>query len=390
MTESAKWAKIILAGRPSPSAFFLYYFLIGTKLEGKGVKVTARALSRECGIPQRTCCRTWARRKELEEKGVIQRRKGQGRKRSAAFATPAAKRRAIEVMEDLKVGEHLPDAAVKLKCSVSTVQRHTKGAVTWKVSPLQDQRGHTPVVEAKRRTFASKQLTPTQKLRKAMGNATHLDHKQVHAFGLNRSHQLQCRAKGSKKPLRPKLKQNYNPKVQCFFAANKVGTEVHIHAEEVEYKTKEGTHLSHEKVTGTTLAAAVTKTMVPFMKRTGSTLAIMDCVRVNHCPEVVAAFKEGGIDVYPSAGDPHNVEGGFPPYTHRCSILDGCLFRPYQSEIAQIYMQLAPQEGRTSLCALMDQIPPLWTSRKYVLMARKAVKKQAEVLVALVASRGAV
>lgn len=358
-------------------------------MEGEGIKVTKYLLSSRLNIPLSTCQRSWGRRNELSEVGVIKRRKGQGRKRSAAFSTPEAKRRSIEVMEDLKMGEHLPEAAKKLQCSVRTLQRNTQGQVTWRNPPLQDALGNTPVVHAKRLAFAKTQLTPEMKLRSSMANATHLDHKQVHAFGLNRSHQKQCREKGSKKPLRPKLKQNFNPKVHCFFAANSVGTEVHIHAKEVHFIRKEGTHVAHEKVTGESLAEAVTKTMVPFMKRTRSRLAVLDCVNLNHCKPVIAAFKAGGIKVYPSAGFPHNKENGFPPYSHDLSILDGCLFRPFQSDIAERFYQLQPEENRSSLCALIDLIPEVWRGEKYCRMSRKALKKQSGVMVKIINTDGA-
>ena len=115
----------------------------------------------------------------------------------------------------------------------------------------------------------------------------------------------------------------------------------------------------------------------------------MDCVSVNHSLEVVAAFKARGIKVYPSAGAPHNVEGGYPPYSHDLSILDGCLFRPFQSEIAEQFMGFEPEENRSSMCALMDAIPPLWRSEKYRKMAKMALKKQHKIWMQIVESQGA-
>ena len=246
------------------------------------------------------------------------------------------------------------------------------------------------LLHQKRLKFAEKQVNATGQMR-AMANCTHLDHKQVHAFGLNSSHQLQCCVKGSKKRLRPKLKQNYNPKIHCLFAANNNGTEVFIHAEEVNFVRKEGSHLAHEKVSSKTLAAAVTKTIVPFMKRTRSRLAVLDCVTVNHSKEVVAAFaaEGGGIEVYPSAGFPHNVVGGYPQYSHDLLILDGCLFCPFQSEIAEQFMQFKPEENRSTMCALMDAIPPLWRSKKYQTMAKSALRKQRKIWLDIVNSKGA-
>lgn len=117
------------------------------------------------------------------------------------------------------------------------------------------------------------------------------------------------------------------------------------------------------------------------MLTTPSRLVVLDCVNVNHSPAVVEAFTAAGIEVYPSAGAPHNVEAGYPPYSHDCSILDGALFRPFQIEIAEKYMAQGEAAGRTSMCVFMDSIAPLWMSDKYRRLAREAVAKQADVLV---------
>ena len=58
--------------------------------------------------------------------------------------------------------------------------------------------------------------------------------------------------------------------------------------------------------------------LIPFKQETGSTKLIFDCTNVYHNDDIYDVLKEAGIDVYPSAGRPHNVEGGYPPNSHDC------------------------------------------------------------------------
>ena len=95
-----------------PCMIFLNFFgNLGKKIEGEGLAVTRRTLAERCGESPSSCHRAWNRRNDLENVGVVKRRKGQGRKRVAAFATPQAKRQALAVLENLPIGQHLPHAA---------------------------------------------------------------------------------------------------------------------------------------------------------------------------------------------------------------------------------------------------------------------------------------
>ena len=128
------------------------------------------------------------------------------------------------------------------------------------------------------------------------------------------------------------------------------------------------------------------------MRRVRSTLAVLDCVQVNHVVPVVEAFKKFGISVYPSGGHPHNVMGVYPPYSHDCSPLDGWLFRPFQSEIStkcNVISGSQTEAERGMLCELMEHIETLWLSEKYVNMSREVVNKMARTLNVIVLSRGA-
>ena len=55
------------------------------------------------------------------------------------------------------------------------------------------------------------------------------------------------------------------------------------------------------------------------MKRTKSKKVILDCTTVYHNDEVYDELKEAGIHVYPSAGRPFDVKGGYPPNSHDCT-----------------------------------------------------------------------
>ena len=58
--------------------------------------------------------------------------------------------------------------------------------------------------------------------------------------------------------------------------------------------------------------------VIPFLKRTKSKKLIFDCTTVYHNDEVYDELKEAGIHVYPSAGRPFDVKGGYPPNSHDC------------------------------------------------------------------------
>lgn len=351
-----------------------------------------RILAEAAGVEKSKAQRAWKRRDELTTVGVISRRQWSGRPVAKSFRTVGQKRKSIELLENLVMGDHQRDGAKKLKCSVSTVYRHTHKTVFWRFPPDVDFRGDCKRVRELRYEYAFKSLTPKGKLKKILQNATFLDHKQVHAFGLNKSHQRQCRIKGSQKPVRPVPKANFNPKIHCFFSCSKFENNLFIHAKEVNFVRKKGAHLIHEKVNGKTLAYAIITKIGPAMKKVGSNLAIMDCVQVNHKNDVIEAFKQFGIRVYPSGGFPHNVMGGYPPYSHDCSPLDGWLFRPFQSEIST-FCSIIPgsqaEAERGMMLELVDHIKKLWCSEKYERLSRDAVSKMARTLNDIVLRKGA-
>lgn len=374
---SARWARIVLRG---------------FKMIDEKEIFSVRELARVTGESRKVCRLAWSRREQIAKQGGILRKPGSGRPVTKAFSTKARKRKSIEILEDLKLGEHRPHGAKKLKCSVSTVYRQTHFDIKWRKSPDVDFRGDSKRVRGVRYEFALRCLTPGGKLKMFLYNATFIDHKQVHAFGQNRSHQLQARTRGSKKPLRPRPKANFNPKIHVLFSCNRFENNLFIHANIVPYMRQKGEHLAHESVNNKTLAHAIESTIAPAMKRVGSKLAVLDCVQLNHHKDVIAAFKKIDIEVFPSGGHPHNVLGGYPPYSHDCSPLDAWLFRPYQSEIAmhcKVKSGSQSASERPMMLELYSQIPKLWKSRKYERLAREAIEKQVRTLKTIVENKGA-
>jgi hypothetical protein len=73
----------------------------------------------------------------------------------------------------------------------------------------------------------------------------------------------------------------------------------------------------------------------PLVKETVSSVALMDCVGVNHGMKVRMVAEKHGIEVIPSAVYPNNTPNGSPPTSHDISILDGNLFLTFQHDISQ-------------------------------------------------------
>ena len=143
-------------------------------------------------------------------------------------------------------------------------------------------------------------------------------------------------------------------------------------------------------VNGPEIARGLRKTIIPFMKRTGSRVGLMDCVPVNHCPPVQAEFTDADMGLLLSAGRFHEVEGGSPPVSHDLSILDGNLFATLQSEAARKTLQALPKTKakHSAACELMEQTRRIWKSQKYQKKAKAAVAKLPNALKAVVKEKG--
>ena len=283
-------------------------------------------------------------------------------------------------------------ASFSVQCPLfRTLRRYTSREGNWLLPPKEDVNARLPAIKRKRRNFARANLTPKKRLKKKIKYAAHLDHKMVHLYGQNRTQKRQFRRFSSKKPLKPHTKTLHDPHVHCLFATHPVaGNEFFRHAKKVNFVTKPGKHLESIKVNGDELVRALEKKICPWMVENGIGTAVMDCVKVNHCPKVRRCFEEWGIELYDSAGDPHNKENGFPPVSHDVSTLDGYLFSTFQHDVSRATLKRKhnpDKQGRA--CDLYDTIPRVWKSKKYKEKAAKAVEKLGNVLKEIIKVRGA-
>ncbi len=158
-------------------------------------RVNLRKLSRDLELNRITVSLWWNRRHELDETGALLPRwaGNSGRPKHKSFRTDADVAKSVDVCENLPIGGHKRDAAAKLGCCEKTLYTHTKKAqMTWRKPPLREA-GHTKKVSRKRKSYADACLTPGGRLKKRIRDATWIDHKWVHIYGLNRSHQMQAR-----------------------------------------------------------------------------------------------------------------------------------------------------------------------------------------------------
>ena len=70
------------------------------------------------------------------------------------------------------------------------------------------------------------------------------------------------------------------------------------------------------------------------MKFTDSKIVMSDCVHLNHTPRIQELLCNNRIELYGSAGYHHQVYGGYPPYSHDCSISDSSMFATFQNQIS--------------------------------------------------------
>ncbi|CAF4462493.1 unnamed protein product [Didymodactylos carnosus] len=106
----------------------------GMQIENSGRKVTYVELSKETSFNKKTCKLWWDRKDLLLKTGTLcDRKKGKsGRPIQQSFSNKQEIDHAITVRENLQIGQHLKDAAEKLKCAKSTLKKHLKNKVTWK------------------------------------------------------------------------------------------------------------------------------------------------------------------------------------------------------------------------------------------------------------------
>ena len=88
----------------------------------------------------------------------------------------------MDVLEDLKEGEHKRHGAEKLGCCEKTIYNHTKGKMNWRSAPFIED-GHDEKVDAMREDWAFEVLTENGELKDESECAAHIDLKKIRWFG---------------------------------------------------------------------------------------------------------------------------------------------------------------------------------------------------------------
>lgn len=350
---------------------------------GKGMFSYAE-LGRRAGVHHTTAKLWWRREEEFRSTGILPDRPRTGRPRAPSLRTDEQVEALMDEMEDAPEGTHLDYFAKKHEVSERTIQRRVQGKGLWRIRPGIDP-AFNDKTQDKRLQYCDAVLTPTGRLKRKFQTATWVDNKQVHVYGINKTQTKAFRRIGNpnNKPIERRQDPKVNPKIHCLFAANKEDLDVFCHADVVPYQRKEGSHIENRSVDGLELRKGVLEMVVPLMEKTDSTVAILDCVPVNHCGHVAQAFEDSGLELYASNGRGHNIPGGYPPTSHDCSILDGDLFANFQNEISKVMQEKFKDRdvnGPSKTALLYEEIPRVWKTEQRRKEARIAVAKQARVL----------
>ena len=350
-----------------------------------GLPTTYVSIADEIGVGWK-CVKTWVNRiPELMTTGSLQHRPRSGRKKHIAFRTEQKTEESMDVCENLREGEHKKHAAQKLGCCEKTIYNNTKGKMKWRVAPYQEDR-HTEDVDNLRMDWGFEVLTENGELKDKYANAAHIDHKRIHWFGQNRTHTMQARRIGSTKPLRPRKRAQHNPSVHMMGVAidGKVTGYLHGHQEirplAGGYKTED------HKVNGDEYETALVDHVIPFLHDNDVDYVIADCVAVNHCQTVKDCWEDHNIQLHPTATA---AIGGYPPYSHDCSILDGWLYGPFQEEISEYCATRTDITNRAlRKTHLFDCALDFWESGVYDEMSTKAFHSYAGQMHKIILNQG--
>ncbi|CAF5046329.1 unnamed protein product, partial [Rotaria sp. Silwood1] len=172
------------------------------------------------------------------------------------------------------------------------------------------------------------------------------------------THQRQCRRQGSTKPLRPLIITKSNPCIHGMFVANQYGCDIHLHEQPQLRPRKRVETWVDEQVNEQSYLRGLRNCVVPFMKATNSKVLMSDCVNLNHTSKIQQFLSNNEIELYGSAGYHHQVEGGYPQYSHDCSILDSSMFGTFQSQIGDEIASNTDLVGSDDVLTHMSKIIP--------------------------------
>lgn len=133
-------------------------------------------------------------------------------------------------------------------------------------------------------------------LKKKFENVTFLDHKKVHAYGQNWTHQRQCVSKHSKRKLRPLVVAKNNTNIHGMFIANKYGCDVFLYGK-IKFRPRKKVNACEDEVINEDeYIKGLSQCVVPFMKSNNSNILLSDCVNINHTEKIEKFLLDNGID----------------------------------------------------------------------------------------------
>ena len=186
--------------------------------------------------------------------------------------------------------------------------------------------------------------------------------------------------------MRPRKRAQYNPSVHLLGVAIDGKVDGYLHGHQVPRPIAGGYKTIDDKVDGWEYQTALIDKIIPWLKDNDVELVIADCVRVNHCEVVLDTFQDENIQVHPPAS---KAIGGYPPYSHDCSILDGWLYADFQEEISEHCATMKHIKNRElRKTYLFDCVLDFWTSGIYDEMAAKAFRSYADQMHKIILNQG--
>ncbi|CAF3256134.1 unnamed protein product [Rotaria sp. Silwood2] len=180
-----------------------------------------------------------------------------------------------------------------------------------------------------------------------------------------------------------------NPSIHGMFVANQHACDVYLHGKRQLRPRKRVETWVDEQVNEESYLRGLRNCVVPFMKASNSKILMSDCVNLNHTSKIRQLLSNNEIELYGSAGYHHQVEGGYPPYSHDCSILDSSMFGTFQSQIGdEIASNTDLVHSDDVLIHMSEIIPQIWKSNKYKIIAKNHIAGYAKRLQSIIDNNG--
>ena len=339
-------------------------------------------------IDIRTIKLWWDRRDTLEDTGSLVHAPRSGRPKHPSFANEEKTEEVVQYCIDLPMGYHQQDVCDEYKCNKKTLRKYTSSQISWVYSP-REHLNDNDEVKQKRLNYANFCLTAQGRCKQKIQNATFIDHKMVTFFGLNKRHWMQAKRKSDDysnlDPMDYLLK---NPQLMSYFACNRGGVSVYIHANKRPKIRGSGDTVDFWNVDYEDVIEAFDNEFIDFMNATNSNYVIADGIKMQHRDEVVQHLEKHDIQIHPSACKPHNILNGYPPYSHIFMPLDYRMFAPFQKSICIQCRDMPESYTDSKLCFIYDIIKPTWETDANIDLAENTIRNYANVCHEVIRRRG--